>query len=315
MRRFTSCLLLTLCFQLALFAPSTAQAIDGLVTFGDSLSDMGNRSVETKKPGIKFRENWVKILADPGLLNVPDFKPSGMSFYYGGTNYAVGGATTEVTAAMNKDRNRGQHLTQQISNRYLNPAFNKDGVKKNALHVIVVGTNDLMLASIGIDQIATQWAKLDAVGVAVAKSTESQIQALASAGVRHVMWGDLFDVAQAPSVVNRAKPFGASVSATYLAAITRAVNAHNTEMDAAIARLQKANPGLIVTKLDLHSRFADVAKDPARYGFVEVTKGANDDKHLFSADGLHPTTQAHKMLAQYAYEVLTKAKPVAQGAQ
>jgi phospholipase/lecithinase/hemolysin len=310
MRRFASLLILAFSFQLALVATSTAQAIDGLVTFGDSLSDMGNRSVETKKPDLKFRENWVKVLASPGLLNVPDFKPSGMSFYYGGTNYAVGGATTEVTAAMNKDRNRGQHLTQQISKRYLNPAFNKDGVKKNALHVIVIGTNDLMLASIGIDQIATKWARLDAVGTAVAKSTESQIQALASAGVRHVMWGDLFDVAQAPSVINRAKPFGVAASSTYLGAITRAVHAHNTEMEAAIERLQKANPGLTVTRLDLHSRFADVAKDPSKYGFVEVTKGANDDKHLFSADGLHPTSQAHKMLAQYAYEVLMK--PMAQ---
>ncbi|RBP45667.1 phospholipase/lecithinase/hemolysin [Roseimicrobium gellanilyticum] len=313
MRRLSALLALAFCFQLALAETCTAQAIDGLVTFGDSLSDMGNRSVETRKPDIKFRENWVKVLAGPGLLNVPDFKPSGMSYYYGGTNYAVGGATTEATAAMNKDRNRGQHLTQQVSKRYLNPAFNKDGVKKNALHVIVIGTNDLMLASIGLDQIATKWAKLDAVGVAVAKSTESQIQALAGAGVRHVMWGDLFDVAQAPSVAMRAKPFGVEVSGVYLAAITRAVQAHNTEMDAAIARLQKANPGLTLTKLDLHARFADVAKDPAKYGFVEVTKGANDDKHLFSADGLHPTTQAHKMLAQYAYEVLMK--PVAQSAQ
>jgi phospholipase/lecithinase/hemolysin len=312
MRRLAFCLTLTICCHLTLAVNSTAQTIDGLVTFGDSLTDMGNRSVETRKPDIKFRENWVKVLAGPELLNIPDFKPSGMSFYYGGTNYAVGGATTEATAAMNKDRNRGQHLTQQISKRYLNPAFNKDGVKKNALHVIVIGTNDLMLASIGLDQIATKWARLDAVGVAVAKSTESQIQALASAGVRHVMWGDLFDVAQAPSVVNRAKPFGAVASSTYLAAITRAVTAHNTEMDAAIARLQQANPGLTITKLDLHSRFADVAKDPAKYGFMGVTKGANDDKHLFSADGLHPTSQAHNMLAQYAYEVLMN--PVAQSA-
>lgn len=313
MRRLASYLVLILCCHLTLVALSRAQEIDGLVAFGDSLTDMGNRSVETRKTDLKFRENRVKVLAGPDLLNVPDFKPSGMSFYYGGTNYAIGGATTEVTAAMNKDRNRGQHLTQQITKRYLNPVFNKDGVKKNALHVIVIGTNDLMLASIGIDQIATKWTNLDAIGVAVAKSTESQIQALASAGVRHVLWGDLFDVAQAPSVVNRAKPFGASVSGVYLAAITRAVTAHNTEMDAAIARLQKANPGLTITKLELHSRFADVAKDPSKYGFVEVSKGANDDKHLFSADGLHPTGQAHRMLAQYAYEVLMK--PVAQSAQ
>ncbi|HSI64631.1 MAG TPA: SGNH/GDSL hydrolase family protein [Candidatus Saccharimonadia bacterium] len=299
---------------LAFCTLASAQTYDGLVTFGDSLTDMGNRMAETRKPDLKFRETWVKALAAPALLNVPDFKPSGMSFFYGGTNYAVGGATTEAVAAMNKERNRGQHLTQQVSKRYLNPAFNKDGVKKEALHVIVIGTNDIMLASISLDQVISKWAKFDAAGASVAKSTESQIQALATAGVKHVMWGNLFDVAQAPSVVNRSKLMGDAPSVIYLSAITRAVVAHNTEMDAAIIRLEKTNPGLKIIKLDLFERFVDVAKDPSKYGFVEVTKGANDDKHLFSADGLHPTTQAHRMLAQYAYEI-AKGAPVTRGAQ
>jgi len=278
----------------------------GIVAFGDSLSDMGNRWITSSMDESKIRATWVKQLAGPTLLNIPGFKVSGMTSYLGGTNYAVGGAGTEYTAKMGSDRNRGQNLTQQVSRRYLNPAFNTDGVKKDALHVVVIGVNDLMLASIGMDQILSEWAGLDKVGVAVAQSTEGQIQALASVGVTHVLWGNVFNVAEAPSVATKAKSLGGTLAPTYLAALTSAAVAHNKEMDAAIERLEKANPALKIIKLDLHSKFAEVVANPAKFGFTDVTIGANDNQHLFSADGLHPTLQGHKMLAEYAFAVLSE---------
>ncbi len=275
----------------------------GIVAFGDSLTDMGNRWIKAGMDESKIRSTWVKQLAGPTLLNIPGFKVSGMTSYLGGTNYAVGGAGTEATAAMNTERNRGQHLTQQVSQRYLNPAFNTDGVKPDALHVIVIGANDVMLASIGIEQILSQWAGLEKAGVAVAQSTEGQIRALAEAGVKRVLWGNVFDIAQAPAVVKRAK-IVSTLAPTYLAAVTKAVRAHNAEMDAAIVRLEKAYPTLKITKLDLFAMFIDMAADPAKYGLTDVTTGANDSKHLFSADGLHPSSQGHKLLAEYAFAVL-----------
>lgn len=167
-----------------------------IVAFGDSLSDMGNRWIKTSEDQTKIRATWVKQLAAPTRLNIPGFQVSGMKDYLGGTNYAVGGATTEYTAKLGSDRNRDQNLTQQISKRYLNPEFNTAGVKPNALHVVVIGANDLMLASVGLDQIGTHWANLDSVGIAVAQSTEGQIRALALSGVQHVLWGNVFDLAQ-----------------------------------------------------------------------------------------------------------------------
>ena len=70
----------------------------GVVAFGDSLSDMGNRWLKPDKPDITFRMTWVARLAGPSMLNAPGFKPSGMAAFYGGANYAVGGAGTAVTA-------------------------------------------------------------------------------------------------------------------------------------------------------------------------------------------------------------------------
>ena len=119
-----------------------------------------------------------------------------------------------------------------------------------------------------------------------------------------MVWGNVFDVARSPAVAAKARILGGALSTTYLAALTKAAIAHNTEMDAAIIRLAKANPSLKLIKLDLFSKVVDVSAEPAKYGFTDVTTGANDTKHLFSADGLHPTPQGHKMLAEYAYQVL-----------
>ena len=293
-------------FLLIAFA-SVCHAADftGLVTFGDSLSDMGNRWITSEDMMSKMRATWVKVLAGPQMLNVPGFKVSGITTWLHGSNYAVGGAGTAVTADTSFERNRGQDLTVQVSQRYLNPAFNTGGVLPDALHVVVIGANDIMLASIGADQILTQWATLDKTGEAVAKSTEGQIDALAKAGVKVVLWGNVFNIAQAPSVQKRAAILPA-LAPVYLAAVTKAVRAHNAEMDAAIARLQNAHPTLKIVKLDLFQCFNDVAAEPAKFGFTDVTTGANDDRHLFTADGLHPTPQGHRMLAEYAFRVLTE---------
>jgi phospholipase/lecithinase/hemolysin len=294
------------CFLLfALRVPAAENP--GLVAFGDSLSDMGNRWLATNKPDIKFRQTWVAQLTGPDMLNLPGLKPSGLTSWYGGSNYAVGGAGTAHTASLTPARNKDQHLTQQVSERYLNPAFNKDGVHKEALHVIVIGANDLMLASIGPAQVLSQWKDLDQEGIAVARSAEGQIQALASAGVTRVMWGNIFNVALAPALNLRARALGESMAPVYQAALTKAVVAHNAEMDAAVTRLTQTNPALQVIKLDLFARFAEVAADPPKFGFKDVTTGANDRHHVFSADGLHPTPQGQQMLAEFAWQVLQKA--------
>lgn len=277
-----------------------------IIAFGDSLSDMGNRWLDPKKPDVKFRRTWVVRLAEPAMLDCPGFKPSGIASFYGGTNYAVGGAGTAATGDVGLARNRGQDLTQQVSKRYLNPAFNTAGVRVDALHIIVIGTNDVVAASATPAQILSKWAGLEATAVAVARSTEGQIDALANAGVRRVVWGNVFDVSLTPSLQTRAKALLGEVAPDYLAAVSKAVGAHNAEMDAASIRLRAAHPGLEVVKLDLFARFAELAADPGKFGLVDVTTGANDDQHLFSADGLHPTPRGHQLLAEFAFDVLTK---------
>lgn len=293
-------------FLLCALTALAPAGIKEIVTFGDSLTDMGNRSVGPEKKDVKFRQTWVAQLAGPTMLNIPDFKPSGMNSYYnGGTNYAVGGSTSGYAAAKDRSANKSQNLTVQISGRYLNAEFNKDGVRKDALHVVRIGTNDLMILSIQPEQIATNWATLDQEAINVAKDIEGQIQALASHGVKYVLWGNLSDSSKIPSVINKVRFLGGDIGPVALKALSKACNAFNAEMDSAIIRLQSANPELKIIKLDIFGKFNEVAADPGKYGFESVTTGANDNKHLFSADGLHPTNAGHRMLAEFAYEIIS----------
>ncbi|WP_009961338.1 SGNH/GDSL hydrolase family protein [Verrucomicrobium spinosum] len=144
------------------------------------------------------------------------------------------------------------------------------------------------------------------MGEELAKSTEAQVTALAKAGVRQVLWGNLFDVGKTPSLVAKVTLLGGAEAPTVLRSVSKAINAHNREMDAAIARLQVAWPELQIIQLDLHAKFSEVAVDPGKYGFADVSTGANDDRHLFSADGLHPTAKGHEMLAKFAYDTVTR---------
>ncbi len=276
----------------------------GIVAFGDSLSDMGNRWLDHHSAANKYRQTWVALLAGPEMFNFPAFKPSGISRFFGGSNYAVDGAGTAATAGVASERNRDQHLSVQVSDRYLNPAFNTDGVQRDALHVVVIGANDIMLASASAPHLLSQWSGLWKAGIAVAQSCEAQIQALANAGVQYLLWGNVFDLSQAPAVAGRAK-YVSALAPTYLQAVTKAVAAHNAEMDAAMARLEKAHPRLKIIKLDLFAMFTDIASDPSKYGLKSITKGADDHEHLFAADGLHLTPRGQKLLAEHAFALLS----------
>lgn len=288
-----------------------AATYDGLVIFGDSLSDMGNRYVHSGKPDLKWRRNWVAMLADADRMNIPDLKPSGTSSYHGGTNYAVGGAGTAQTVELTLGRNKGMDFTSQVSGRYLNPAFNTDGVRKDALHIVRIGTNDLVASLASPPQIMSGWARLDEAGIAVARSVESQIHAMAKAGVKHVLWGNLNDTAKIPAVVDKATQLAGPAAPAVLDALTRATVAHNREMDAAIGRLTKAFPELRIIRFDLFAMFEELAADPGKYGLDNVTQGANDPRHLFLADGLHPTISGHRLLAEAAWRVIGEADAVA----
>lgn len=302
----TKCQTLKKIFLLLIFLGGqalSAETFTEIVAFGDSLTDSGNRAIATNGNSTVYpKEVWVTQLA--GMMKIQDFKPSGRDAYTGGTNYAFGGATTGYIAKLGNWGGAGKYnLTNQISERYLNPSFNTGGVRKDALHILRIGGNDLMFACGSRDQIMSQWSGMNDIAVNVVKDTEGQIGALARAGVRHVMWLSLSDPAQFPSVRKNSEKAGPMAGAA-LAAATNAAKAFNAEMDAAIVRLEQAHPGLKIIKMDGESIFGAILADPQKYGFTNMTEGLDDDGHFFARDGLHPTSHAHRVLAEFALEVL-----------
>src|SRR5688572_24046116 len=93
-------------FFLALSMAVHAAEYPAMVAFGDSLTDMGNRWIKSRAEESKVRATWVKQLAGASMLKLAEFKAAGMASYLGGTNYAVGGATTAHSANLGSDRNR-----------------------------------------------------------------------------------------------------------------------------------------------------------------------------------------------------------------
>lgn len=298
--------------------------ITALVAFGDSLSDEGNLPLATRHHPQPTgpRHTWVGMLADK--LGVADFGPSGLVAPARGTNYAFAGAMTAWSVANGLgfgppfDQN---HLGIQIAGRYLDPSFNPAGPRRDpaALHTLSIGGNDLIAAANHPDQIASGWATLDTQARRIAADLETQIAALARAGVRRLLWVNLADLSATPYARQMAERHGPR-SGLYLEKLGHAVLACNREIDAALLRLRgdPAHAGLVITLLDLHAGFRRIQADPAAHGFINVRdnlatlplvglgggapEGRAED-YLF-IDEIHPSPKAHGLIADAALQAL-----------
>ncbi|OGV41441.1 MAG: hypothetical protein A2X48_09385 [Lentisphaerae bacterium GWF2_49_21] len=298
-------LLIISCFLLGF--QIKAQQFSEIVAFGDSTSDYGNSLALPETipyPSAYPMHPWVKQLA--AMLKVPALKASGNKSFLGGTIYAYSGSTTKFISDMGwgwtaADKTLLTHnLTDQISTRYLG-AFNTGGVKTGpeALHTIWIGLNDIVLAYNDRQQIKEKWKSIDEISAGVARSVEDQIQALATAGVKNVLWLNLPDPSMLPGIQSQKLAGGSGFKA-----LAGASKAFNKEMDAAILRLKTANPSLNIIKLDIATRFQEIISNPSAFGFKNVTSGGFTDNHLFFFDGFHLTPHGNHAVAKFAFDTL-----------
>ena len=72
-------------------------------------------------------------------------------------------------------------------------------------------------------------------------------------------------------------------------------------------------PDVTVYELDTHAFFEDIAGNPAGYGFTNMTEPSpnyyvadnfDNSAGYFFWDRIHPTTEAHAELAEYAFDLL-----------
>src|SRR3546814_5366393 len=112
------------------------------------------------------------------------------------------------------------------------------------------------------------------------------------------------------------RPFGLSLGPVGSAGVTSLVVAYNQTLFGGLGAA-----GLQVIPLDTYSLLREITANPGLYGFSNATTPAcgaapalgcnpanfvapDADRSFIFADGVHPTTAAHEVVAQYAISIL-----------
>jgi outer membrane lipase/esterase len=293
---------------------------DQTVFFGDSLTDSGFYQpilVAGNGPSAatvaRFTTNpglvWAEMLGDYyGTNATPAWQltPTGIALT-GGDDFAAGGATVSPGPGYPPAPYFTQYapsLTTQVG-AYL--AANGGNANSDALFTVWGGANDLFFYLAG----ATSQAQFfGAAGAEV-----GLVGSLESAGARYVMVPTMPDIGLTP--------FGLSQGAAGSAGLTQLSQAYN---DTLFGGLQAA--GLRVIPLDVFHFLRETSADPGTYGLTNVTTpacgaaaalGCNPANFVDPtaaqtyafADGVHPTTASHALLAQYAISILEAPNQIA----
>jgi len=283
-------------------APTTAAPgapYSAMYVFGDSLSDTGNVSLATfglvpVSPPYADRSFsngpvWAQDVAQS--IGLPPLTPS----LAGGTDFAYAGAETGQTQVHTLNptdlpSQYGQFLAQVPS------------PQPGALYAVWIGSNDVL----DIANNSTLTPEEQQANVASAVNNEvSVIGGLAAHGAQNLLVLNVPDLGNTP--YEQARGPAAAQSAESLAAL------YNADLSAALQPLEASG----TVKIDVVDTFAalnQAAADPAAFGFTDVTdpvwtgnlidsnsgtlraSGSAQNQFLFF-DSLHPTAQAHALLA------------------
>ena len=324
-KRSAAVLAVFLVFVLPLPARAGLIEITSLFAFGDSLLDGGNSGLRTQQytnnPNIVFppppyyngqysngpvavQYLWNRY--NPG--NRGGFTPS----LAGGTNYAIGGATTGL-ASFNSVNDSVPNFLKPAFANYSNawqlqtfadqqPSFNP----ATSLFVVWLFPNDVLYLGAtgmlpGVVPGSPGGTDLISNGIANILTT---IGTLAQAGAEHFLVPNMADLGLTPAFAGT--PQGGSLS-LLTGAFNSNLAAQLTALDAMLAAE--------IVQFDTNGSFARIRADPLAYGFDNTTDSCvanlanglcnpgNWDRWLFW-DGVHPTTHTHQVLAsQFAMAV------------
>ncbi len=261
----------------------SAQAIEGFTVFGDSLSDNGNAFRATNglippsPPYFNGRATngpvWIEDLAASLNLTTTTANFAFLGATSGTTNTTVPflpGVTTEVNSFLQ----------------------NSPRLSPDRAFVIWAGANDYLGG--GITNPAVPVGNISSI-----------LQRLTAAGAEKLVVVNLPDLGKTP---------GGAANPIQSAGLTQLSAAHNQGLRASLQALAQSQPNVNIIPIDVASLFNEVTNDPARFGFTNVTQpciltGANCDQFLFW-DQLHPTAAAHRIISEYALDILTAPQTI-----
>ena len=314
--------------------PIVTGPISAIVSFGDSLSDVGTynpgatypdpatRSAAGQRFTTKPGEVWVEVLADAlGLPIKPnqqvDFGPRGQGgriVDLGGNGYAQGGAHIETDAATapapdgipadgGLQGETAVSIKAQID-RYLATHKGFDGTE---LVLVQGGGNDFLDAFQTLGDTEPEPAsdaddRMEALVRAKAAAMVAQLKRLSAAGAKRIVYVNLPDLGMLPFIRNtELEDLATDVSEGYNELVAGGLS------------------GTGVQVFDLAGLIDDAVDDPAAVGLTVTDKPActnydasqgevdallctpatlvepDADQHYLFADSMHPTTAGHRL--------------------
>jgi outer membrane lipase/esterase len=277
-----------------------AAQFSGFYFFGDSLTDAGS-FMPVLPPGTgKFTTNpgpvWAEVFAQRyGFTATPANQ--------GGNDYAEGGARVSQLPGVPPfpPTATARPVTVQVQNFLQNGAVNS-----NALYSVWAGSNDvafqLGLAAAG----AITPAQIPGNLATAATQLVQQVATLNAAGARYIIVFNLPDLGKTPD----------GVASGQGAAITALSSLFNSTLSAGLDSLH-----IDLIRLNVFGLLNEAIANPAAFGFTNVTAPActtpralfctsatlvapNAAQTYLFADGGHPTTAGHQVLADYAASVV-----------
>jgi phospholipase/lecithinase/hemolysin len=268
---------LSVILAILLLLPTAALAsnFDTLVVFGDSLSDNGNlyKIDSTAVPSQSYYKGrfsngrvWAEYLAEEDFLDCSL------------EDKAYGGATTDGSSPPG--------LISQVRD-YTGSATLED----NTLFAVWIGANDFLEGSDDYE--------------ASAANIRTALDALATFGAEHLLIINLPDLGSTPRYLGKPEEDGAR----------RLSQGFNAELAAVIDAFKDANPEVNVYEFDVDAFLQAVANDPAGYGFTNATQvcpsfkiadNFDNSKGYVFWDKIHPTTEAHRVIADQILSILTE---------
>lgn len=287
-----------------------AHAYSDLVIFGDSLSDTGNVGLALQAAGFAnaslgypqpVTNSYIPSAPYPitgayfpavfsnGPVWATDFAAAlGLSATAsllpgaGGTNYAFAGARVTKGLAQGQD-------VPSLIEQYGMYLLGMGPVKADALYVVAGGGNDArdILAALPTSSNAAKTIGDGAISFAM--GVDFIVEGLQAAGARNILVWDVPNLGITPAV-----------RAMGDAAIDAGM-ATSFAMSSALNAMLADDPD--VMRLSVFGLTSMVAANPAAFGFANATDacggaaaGTDCDTYFFW-DGIHPTAQAHRLLA------------------
>lgn len=316
---------------------------NSMVSFGDSLSDVGTYSVGTVKAlgGGKYTINsadakiWIELLASQLKLAAPCAAQTGLNGdptkgfsvpvtnAAGCTAYAQGGArVTNPVGPGNKllggaNATLGQLTVPIITQIQNHLAASGGSFKGNEVVFVLAGGNDILINLATVSAGGSPTAAVTAAGTAGAELAAYVNNLILAKGAKYVVLVNVPDVSETP--LGNAAEAGKAGSKALI----------NTMVTTFNSQLQSLNGNPNVAYVDAYTVSRDQVSNPAQYGLTNVKDTACDlspaknplgsslvctqanvipgvvDRYEF-ADTVHPTPFAHQLLARYVALELVK---------